>query len=72
VADQAEIHRLAQSEDVEERRRAVEELRKNFAILKDKEQAWDDLHRLMQDKKSYVRWHATEFLGVCYSHLPAI
>jgi hypothetical protein len=40
VADQAEIHRLMQSKDVEERKRAVEELNNNFAILKDKEQAW--------------------------------
>jgi hypothetical protein len=43
VADQAEIHRLAQSEDVEERKRAVEELKNNFSILEDKEQAWEDL-----------------------------
>jgi hypothetical protein len=35
VVYQAEIHRMARSEDVEERKRAVEELKNNFALLED-------------------------------------
>jgi HEAT repeat protein len=72
VVDQTEIHRLAQSKDVKERKRAVEELKNNFSILpaESKKQAWDDLHRLTQDKGDSVRRDAIESLGVCYSHLP--
>ena len=44
MLDYVEIHRLALSEDAEERKRAVYELITNFAIFNDKEQAWDDLH----------------------------
>jgi HEAT repeat protein len=69
VVDQAKIHRLVQSKDVEWRRRAAEELN-NFANLKDKEQAWNDLIRLTQDKYDYVRSRAAGTLGTCYSHLP--
>ena len=35
-----------------------------------KNQAWDDLIRLTQDKNDYVRREAAVSLGVCYSHLP--
>ncbi len=49
MADQAEIHRMAMSEDVGERREAVEQLRKNFANFPDKKQAWDDMIRLTSD-----------------------
>jgi HEAT repeat protein len=70
VADQAEIHIFVQSKDAEERERAAEELKNNFAILKDKESAWDDLIRLTQDKNYYVRKGAARALGTCYSHLP--
>ena len=50
MVDQAEIHRFMQSDDVERRKRALEELKVNFANIKDKKQAWDDLIRLTQDK----------------------
>ncbi|MFZ3169618.1 MAG: HEAT repeat domain-containing protein [Candidatus Methanoperedens sp.] len=70
MADQAEIHRMARSEDVGERREAVNELNKNFAIIKDKEQAWDDLIWLMQDNIDSVRWVAANALGFCYSQIP--
>lgn len=70
MADQTEIHRLVLSEDVKERERAVEELKDNFSIFGNKEQAWADLHRLTQDKKDYVRMRAAESLGTCYSHIP--
>ena len=70
MIDQVEIHRLVQSEDVEERRWVVVELKINFASLNDEKQAWDDLHRLTQDNDEYVRRHAADALGACYSHVP--
>jgi len=70
VADQAEIHRLVQNKDAKKRKKAAEKLKNNFATLKNKEQAWDDLIKLTQDKKGDVRWGATNPLGACYSHLP--
>jgi HEAT repeat protein/predicted amidohydrolase len=45
-------------------------LKINFAILNDKEQAWDDLHRLTQDKKASVRRSAAHALGTCYPQIP--
>ncbi len=64
MVDQAEIHRMARSEDVEERTRAVDKLKNNFAILVNKEQSWDDLHRLTQDNNDSVRWRAADALGI--------
>jgi len=46
------------------------ELKINFASLNDEKQAWDDLHRLTQDNDEYVRRHAADALGACYSHVP--
>jgi HEAT repeat protein len=70
VIDQVAIHRLVQSKDREERRRAVEILKINYYVLNDKKQAWDDLIRLTQDNNDYVRWSAADSLGSCYPHLP--
>jgi HEAT repeat protein len=69
VADQAEIHRMAMSEDVNERREAARQLRQNFAHLPDKKQAWDDLHRLTSDTDSDVRRGAADALGSAFSHI---
>jgi len=69
MVDQAEIHRKVMSDDVEERREAMEQLRNDFAILPDKEQAWDDLHRLTGDEDSDVRRHATLALGSAFQHV---
>ena len=70
MVDQAEIHRMASSENVEERKRAVEQLENNFAILEDKNQAWDDLHQLTSDKDRNVRRGAASALGSAFSHVP--
>lgn len=70
MVDQAEIHRLVQSKDLKERKRAVEEVNNNFAIIKDKEQAWDDMIGLMQDEDFSVRWGAVRALVSCYSYIP--
>lgn len=70
MVNQVEIHRLVQSKDAEERKRAVEELKNNYSILKDKKQAWGDLHRLTKDKDDSVRSSAAVAFGSCYSHIP--
>ncbi|MFH0904377.1 MAG: hypothetical protein V1854_04220 [Methanobacteriota archaeon] len=69
MVDQSEIHRMARSEDVGERKGAIEELTNNFAILKDKKQAWEDLHRLTSDIDSGVRWRAAYAIGSAFSHV---
>jgi HEAT repeat protein len=61
---------MAQSEYVKERRKAVDELYYNFAVLPDWEQAWNDLISLTQDKDDFVRWRAAESLGLAFSHIP--
>lgn len=69
MVDQAEIHRMVRSEDVEERKRAVEKLKDNFAILEDKKQAWDDLHCLISDNDYYVKQRAVNALASAFSHV---
>jgi HEAT repeat protein len=70
VIEQVEIHILAQSEDAEKRKRAVGDLKINFAILNDKEQAWDDLVGLTHDNNDFVRSSAVRGLRSCYSQIP--
>lgn len=50
MVDQAEIHRKCISDNVEDRREAVDRLRTNFTDLPEKEAAWKDLIRLAGDK----------------------
>jgi HEAT repeat protein len=70
VVDEAEIHRMANSRDVEERKEAAEQLRKNFADLPDKKQAWKDLIKLTSDTDSDVNWCPPSTLGNAFAHLP--
>ncbi|MEA3282626.1 MAG: hypothetical protein U9Q68_08755, partial [Euryarchaeota archaeon] len=68
--DQAEIHRKVVSSDVEERKDAAEQLCSNFSTLPDKEEAWEDLHRLTWDRYSYVQWRAVRAFGTVFQHIP--
>lgn len=61
---------MAQSRFIKNRVEAVEELRRRFAFLLDKEQAWKDLVRLAQDKDSYVRWRAAPTLCSAVDYIP--
>jgi HEAT repeat protein len=70
VVDQAEIHRMARSEDVKERMKAAEQFRDFFVDLPDKKQAWNDLHRLSSDTDSDLRWRAADALGGAFSFVP--
>jgi len=70
MVDQAEIHRMAASDEVEERRDAAWQLNHNFADLPDKDGAWQDLIRLAHDKQSGVRLRAAYAIGSAFTHLP--
>ncbi len=61
---------MAQSRFIKNRVEAVEELRRRFEFLLDKEQAWKDLVRLAQDKDSYVRRRATPTLCSAIDYIP--
>jgi hypothetical protein len=41
-----------------------------FSRVPDKTQAWQDLHRLIQDQDSDVRWNAARSLGSAIAHVP--
>jgi len=69
MVDQAEIHRKAVSDEVEERREAARLLRDNFAYLSDKEEAWRDLHRMTRDKYAYVQLGVVEALGSVFQYV---
>jgi len=70
LVDQAEIHRKSLSEKVEDRIEAVDQLNTNFTTLPDKDTAWRDLHRLIEDKESCVRWMVARALGDVFRQVP--
>ncbi|MCD4800619.1 MAG: HEAT repeat domain-containing protein, partial [Methanococcoides sp.] len=41
-----------------------------FSHIPDKQQAWDDLHRLTEDSDNGVRWGTAYALGSAFSHIP--
>ena len=69
MVNQDEIHRMAQSEDVEERREAAWQLRSDFANLLDKEHATNDLLTLTKDEDCGVRRGAAYALGHAFQHV---
>lgn len=70
MVDQAEIHRMAQSTEVIERRHAINEIIDVFSFLPDKQQAWKDLHLLTNDTDCYVRGRTAEAVGTAFSFIP--
>lgn len=72
MADQAEIHRMAQSRNVEERRKAVDELRYYFVTLPDKEKTWEDLHQSTLGIQPVVKWRTASapVSESIFSHIP--
>ena len=60
---------MAHSEDVDERGEATGQLRRDFASLSDKEQAWKDLLALAKDDNKYVQFNAAISL---YQTLPHV
>ena len=70
MVDQVEIHRKVVSDDVEERREAMELLSDNFADLPNKKEAWEDLIWLIRDEDSSVLWGAADALGTAFQRVP--
>ncbi|MEA3281302.1 MAG: hypothetical protein U9Q68_01905, partial [Euryarchaeota archaeon] len=70
MVDQAEIHRNIVSVYAETRRELASQLRDNFVVLPDKEQAWNDLHSLTYDHDRYVRLHAADAIRAAFPHTP--
>jgi FOG: HEAT repeat len=70
LIDQEEIHNQCLSKDSKERRHALGELNNLFSLIPDKQQAWNDLHRLTNDENSEVRSMVAEALGSVYSQVP--
>lgn len=62
MVNEPEIHKMAKSADVEERRKALEEL-SNFAIFTDKDRATNGLLELIKDENMGVRRSATKAIG---------
>ncbi|WP_440956113.1 HEAT repeat domain-containing protein [Methanosarcina sp. Mfa9] len=70
MVDQEEIHRKCNSDNPEERGKAVDQLCSSFEYLSDKEQVGKDLHRLTSDQNSGVRSRAPEVIGTVFQYLP--
>ena len=66
LVDQAKIHKMVQSKNIEKHREAVDQFKTKFVFLPNKAQAWQDLHHLTQDDDIYVRSHAADALGSAF------
>lgn len=67
---QAEIHSMILSKDRNKKEMASSLLGSLFSEMPDKEQAWQDLYKLMQDEDSQVRWRAAIALESAFCHIP--
>jgi len=70
LIDQEKVHNQCLSKDPEERIKRLAQFRRNFSLMANKEHAWNDLHRLTNDKNSYIRHLATFALGSVFSYVP--
>jgi HEAT repeat protein len=70
LVDQEKIHNQGLSNDPKERIHALEQLKTFFSSMPDKQQAWNDLHRLTNDEDSDVRSSAASALGSAFSQVP--
>jgi HEAT repeat protein len=72
LVSQAEIHSMVLSEDRNKKEIASSLLGDHFSEMPDKEQAWQDLCKLVQDEDNQVRWRAVLALESAYCHIPNI
>ncbi|KKG34724.1 HEAT repeat domain-containing protein [Methanosarcina mazei] len=70
MIDQERIHAQCLSEDPDERIKALKQFEIKFSSLSDKQQAWNDLHRLTNDEIGYVREEAVYVLSSVFSDIP--
>ena len=69
MIDQEKIHNQCFSADPKKRILALDQL-KYFSSISDKQQAWNDLHRLANDEDGNVRYRAAKALGSVFSEVP--
>jgi len=69
IDQEDEIHTLCLSEDPKERAEALK-LLYFFRSLSDKQQAWEDFHKLTNDEDFFVKYRAAEILGYVFSQVP--
>ena len=62
---------MAQDEDSNVRRSAADALGSAFSQVPNKDQAWEDLHRLAQDEDKNVRWSAAHAMGSAFNLISA-
>ncbi len=62
IIEQSEIHEMVHSEDVDERRKGLNQLCENFIEFPNNLLAWNDLIQLVQDEDRHVRENAAEAL----------
>jgi HEAT repeat protein len=70
LVDQEIIHNQCLSDNLEERKHALEELKIFFSSMPDKQQAWNDLIRLTNDEDKSLRYRAASALGSAFSQVP--
>jgi HEAT repeat protein len=70
LIDQEKIHNQCISNNREERIQALKQFKNFFPSMPDKQQAWNDLHRLTNDEDSFVRYAAASTLGSAFSQVP--
>jgi HEAT repeat protein len=70
LISQSEINEMASSKNVEDRKEAAQALRSAFSLLLDKEQGWQDLHKLTQDEDRGVRVCAADALERAFGQIP--
>jgi HEAT repeat protein len=69
LIDQEKIHNQCFSDDPKERMLALDQL-KFISSMPDKQQAWNDLHRLTTDEDRDIRFWASSALGFALSQIP--
>ena len=70
LVEQEKLHNQCLSNDPKKRIHALEQLQILFSSMPDKQQAWNDLIKLINDKDIYVRYSAAVALGSAFSPVP--
>ena len=69
MVDQEKIHIQCLSDNPKNRIEALWQLRNEFSQLPDKDEAWNDLHILINDEDRSVRYRATSTLRYVFSYV---
>jgi HEAT repeat protein len=70
LINQEEIHNQCLSDNPKIKEKALEQLKHSFSLLKNKQQAWNDLHRLVNDENYFVRSSVAFTLVSVFPYVP--